>query len=80
MHYLTELANKLVATYRDGKGSGAAFTEEERRNLVAAIRCALELETGKRMRDEPSADPIPEYELSGAAAFSSSAMADKEEA
>ena len=79
MHYLTELANRLVATYRDGKGSGEALTEEERRNLVAAIRCALELETGKRMREESSANPVREYEMSSAtAAFSSSAMANKE--
>jgi len=77
MHYLTELANKLVASYRDGKGSAAgSLAEEERRNLVAAIRCALELETGKRKREETLANPNPEYELSET--VSSSALADKE--
>jgi hypothetical protein len=77
MHYLTELANKLVASYRDGKESAAGGrSEEDRRKLVAALRCALELETGKRKREELLTNSSPEYELSET--FSSSVMADKD--
>ena len=77
MQYLTELANKLVASYRDGKESVAGGrSEEDRRKLVAALRCALELETGKRKREEAPTNPSPEYEPSEA--FSSPVMADKE--
>jgi hypothetical protein len=77
MHYLTELANKLVATYRTGKDSPSGVqSEEERRQLVAAIRCALELETGKRKREEPLPNPVSEYEPSDV--YSSLASANKE--
>jgi len=78
MHYLTELANRLVASYRDGNDPAVVGrSEEERQKLVAALRCALELETGKRKREEASLeDPIPEYEPSQT--ISSPMMADKE--
>ena len=67
MHYLTELANKLVATYRTGDASGdAGQSEEERRKLVAALRCALELETGKGKREESASNLLTEYGLSDA--------------
>jgi hypothetical protein len=76
MHYLSELANKLADSYRQCNGALAeSQAAEERRKLVAAVRCALELETGKGQRDVVLHSGL-EYELSEA--FSSFETANKE--
>jgi len=66
MQYLADLANKLAATYDTPTDVSADESAvEKRKQLVAALRRALELEATPENLEAQSMNPFSEYKAIG---------------